>query len=186
MKTQPRDADTPPAYGVIDASHLDGSTTGQFHADFSSLDLDKSQSVSFPTTDLCLAYLKLLCAFEALKSKVGYSDGLWGIWDSRGTNSPDTAFNAEHRAGLAFKQREKRWAIYVARAVDRYEAWWKSFAPEMLAEADILVKGAHNATKHEGFTNSDDAIEWSEEMIPPIGECFIAAPVAGTVITIFN
>ncbi|KAK1638610.1 hypothetical protein BDP81DRAFT_392061 [Colletotrichum phormii] len=42
---------------------------------------------SFPTQDTCLAHLRLLTAFNRLKTETGYRDGLWNIWDVRADNN---------------------------------------------------------------------------------------------------
>ncbi|KAJ0276621.1 hypothetical protein COL940_008217 [Colletotrichum noveboracense] len=100
-----------------------------------------------PTTEAhCLAHLRLLYAFNRLKTETGYRNGLWNIFDSRA--GPQTSANnsknaaipdpAESNIDILVKLREKRWAVYVARAVSRYEAWWSSFVPDMLLEKDML------------------------------------------------
>ncbi|KAL9942838.1 hypothetical protein ACHAQF_005905 [Verticillium nonalfalfae] len=57
------------------------------------------------TSDACLAHLRLLFAFQVLKNEVGYTDGLWEIWDERAKGS------AQVLAAL----REKRWALGTSR-----------------------------------------------------------------------
>ncbi|KAJ0331855.1 hypothetical protein COL5a_002524 [Colletotrichum fioriniae] len=127
---------------------------------------------SFPTQDECLAHLRLLTAFDRLKTETGYRDGLWDIWDARaGTSTtstkhphtrnrdsnannseeyghkttkkapidPDTGSEPELDLDILIRLREKRWAIYLGRAVDRYAAWWRGFDPNMLLESDMLV-----------------------------------------------
>ncbi|ETS75765.1 hypothetical protein PFICI_12709 [Pestalotiopsis fici W106-1] len=169
MNSESRADDVPPAYGIIEAPNIGESTGSQLHIDFTSLDLEASNKASFPTADACLIHLRLLYAIEILKTKIGHTNGLWDIWDQLRTDSTSDASNAHHSNGsITAKLCEKRWAIYVARAVDRYEAWWKSFVPDMLKEADMLEKGTDKTTKYEGFTVLEDAIEWTAEMIPPI------------------
>lgn len=165
--------DIPPAYGAVEAPHSGEGVGTQLHFDFSRLDLESSDSLSCPATSTCLIHLKLLYAIEIHKNKIGHQDGLWGIWDKLGINSTGDGLNSGHGNGASSKRREKRWAIYVARAVDRYEAWWKSFVPDMITELDILGTGTNEATKYEDLTMSSDAIEWNAEMIPPIGESLL-------------
>jgi hypothetical protein len=123
-----------------------------------------SDATKTPQADACLAHLRLLYAFERLKSETGYQDGLWDIWDSR-AGGP-TASNA---ADILVKLREKRWAVYVARAVDRYEAWWKSFVPQMLKEKETMAGEGADQQRYEGFTENKPTI-WNEEMLPPLGK----------------
>ncbi|KAL0780689.1 hypothetical protein CaCOL14_002024 [Colletotrichum acutatum] len=127
---------------------------------------------SFPTQDACLAHLRLLTAFNRLKTETGYCDGLWDIWDARASTTttnymkhtdtrngddsgnsseehnhkterapidPDTGVDPELDLDILIRLREKRWAIYLGRAVDRYAAWWRTFTPNMLLESDMLV-----------------------------------------------
>ena len=117
-----------------------------------------------PQADTCLAHLRLLFAFEKLKTQTGYQDGLWDIWDSR-AGGP-TASNA---ADILVKLREKRWAVYVARAVDRYEAWWKSFVPHTLKEKETMGGESADRERYEGFTENKPII-WKEDMLPPLGK----------------
>lgn len=125
-------------------------------------------SLSLPTVatkvdeDTCLAHLKLLSAFYTLKEDVGYTDGLWAIYDSRA--APQTDSGPELGAELA-KLREKRWALYVARAVDRYKAWWNTFASDPLTLADMT----HDSPKYGDFTSSNEAMNWEPQPLPPLG-----------------
>lgn len=157
----------PPAYS--EAADVDVDNT----AAFSTLSLHDTPKD--PDADTCLAHSKLLFALQSLKEDVGYTDGLWDIWDSR----QDTLDPAAHRlpdadtattpdAGTKIKLsaiREKRWALYVARAVDRYEAWWSTFDTNFLREDDMkLASGAlyHN------FVSDKQYMTWDESMLPPL------------------
>ncbi|KAI9813014.1 MAG: hypothetical protein M1832_006405, partial [Thelocarpon impressellum] len=77
-----------------------------------------------PTVDQCIFHLKLLEAFHRLRQDVGHTDGLFGIHD-RLAQSLSSQTPEQHDVALA-QVREKRWAVYVARAVDRFESWWSS------------------------------------------------------------
>ncbi|KAM0319444.1 hypothetical protein ACHAPQ_010332 [Fusarium lateritium] len=132
-----------------------------------------------PDPNSCLAHLRLLFAFEALKEDIGYTDGLWGIWDTRADGNIEAKENGdviestydegytpdvEDKTKSLAKLREKRWAVFVARAVDRYEAWWNSFPRELtpLTEADMSILDAPSFDK---FTIEDNP-SWSE--LPPL------------------
>ncbi|KAG6369007.1 hypothetical protein INS49_003226 [Diaporthe citri] len=161
-------------------------------AAFSSLNI--SPTPQDPTVDTCLAHLKLLYALQSLKEDVGYTDGLWDIWDSRAdgqdsdidTELPDDLLppSAAEAVDLRGSQgekgrlapsdiqkirlskiREKRWALFVARAVDRYEAWWNVFPKTMLREADM---NDQSGAKYHHFVDETAYLRWTQDMLPPL------------------
>lgn len=145
-------------------------------AGFSNLYLDSKPKD--PDADTCLAHLKLLFAIQTLKEDIGYTDGLWNIWDSR----PDLDFGytadiyppgseirkltPEDKKKLSLaKIREKRWALFVARAVDRYEAWWSSLPRKALVETDMSdgQQGLYHS-----FVSEKHQYPWSREVLLPL------------------
>ena len=117
----------PPSYAEHDSSVPD--TT----AAFSNLTLNASHT---PTADQCIAHLKLLEAFHQLREDIALKDGLFGICD----NFADTKVTAQEKAELLVKIREKRWAVYVARAAKRFEKWWTEYVEpnaQMLKQTEI-------------------------------------------------
>lgn len=133
-----------------------------------------------PDVDTCLAHLKLLFAFQSLKEDIGYTDGLWNIWDNRadgtdidiekdiesGALPPNEKRTTEDDRKIRLsKIREKRWALYVARAVDRYEAWWSTFPSDMLQEKDMAL--ASGSLYHK-FVEEPKYMEWNLTMLPPL------------------
>jgi hypothetical protein len=152
----------PPAYSSAEGQSVTEGTLAETAAAFSSLNL--SQSSSEPTADACLAHLRVLFAFEELKTRIGLQDGLWDIWDSRAREAGANAKNV-----LAVL-REKRWAVFIARAVSRYEAWWQSFVPDMLKESDMTAADHETKERYLGFTASHPTV-WAADMLPPLGEC---------------
>lgn len=145
----------------------------------------------FPDVDTCLAHLKLLFAIQAMKEEVGYTDGLWNIWDTRADTDESLAsldeiapLGAPERPGgdaqqqaldkklaILSKLREKRWAIFLARAVDRYEAWWTSMQlpGAALTEADMLSPAS---SKYAYFVHlNEDLLAWNATNLPPLGKC---------------
>ncbi|OKL58634.1 hypothetical protein UA08_06124 [Talaromyces atroroseus] len=74
------------------------------------------------TQDQCILHLKLLAALADLRATVSAIDGLFGIYDSQAEK-----FDQRTRALVRIK--EKRWEIYVSRAVDRYAEWWTKVVP---------------------------------------------------------
>lgn len=81
-----------------------------------------------------LLHLRLLYTFRKLRLQIGSADGLFGIWNNR----LDTKFLSgdEREQGLA-KLKEKRWAIYLARAVHRYQIWWAAMGTDPLTEQHL-------------------------------------------------
>ncbi|KAK3393886.1 hypothetical protein B0H63DRAFT_387233 [Podospora didyma] len=135
-----------------------------------------------PANETCLAHLKLLFAIQSMKEDVGYTDGLWGLWDSivgplspvpvRSTDqSPDAERSPEEKMrdgqlALLSKVREKRWALFVARAVERYEVWWKMLPGRPLTERDMED---NSSEAYMNFTSAlADLVVWNESMLPPL------------------
>jgi hypothetical protein len=95
--------------------------------------LDLNSRPSKPSVDQCIAHLKLLEAFHQLREDIATSDGLFNISDVEATGS-------SKREEVLAKLREKRWAVYVARAADRFERWWTTAIPssqERLRQRDV-------------------------------------------------
>ncbi|KAH7126011.1 hypothetical protein EDB81DRAFT_698486 [Dactylonectria macrodidyma] len=154
----------PPAYDDDENEVIDEQQETELNEAFYALEL--SPSPTAPTVDTCLAHLKLLSAFEELKIKVGNTNGLWEIWDSRSINPSGGA--SVDPAEILVKLREKRWAVYVARAVDRYEAWWASFVPGMLRLASMMTTAEAGDDTYEGFPSQSKPINWTSETLPPL------------------
>lgn len=183
--------EAPPAYAAVQPPQNPPDAV-DITAAFSSLNI--SPTPQDPTVDTCLAHLKLLFALQSLKEDVGYTDGLWGIWDSRAggpdsdidTDLPDDSLPPSAAAAPDItgspgekgkippsdlqkirlsKIREKRWALFVARAVDRYEAWWNTFPKKMLREADM---NDQSGAKYHHFVDETAYLRWTQEMLPPL------------------
>lgn len=142
----------------------------------------------FPDADTCLAHLKLLFAIQGMKEEVGYTDGLWNIWDTRADDNatvsdladletasasasvPANGEVSNKKLAILSKIREKRWAIFLARAVDRYEAWWTSMQIPNggLTESDMHTP---RTDKYDLFVSSSkDLVRWDASNLPPLGE----------------
>ena len=141
---------------------------------------------NFPNADTCLAHLKLLFAIQAMKEEVGYTDGLWNIWDIRAdsveaSTDGDIADLAsasvtgsdevsKKKLAILSKLREKRWAVFLARAVDRYEAWWTSMQKPNggLTETDMHTP---RTEKYDLFVSAgNDLLTWDGSNLPPLGQ----------------
>lgn len=121
-----------------------------------------------PTThtisgDQCIAHLKLLWAFTQLRTAVSDTDGLFGIH-----NSQVEGFPQEESRSLALARiREKRWAVYTSRAVDRYAAWWlKSPFPseEPITTTDLRM------ARYSKVTEGLKQFQWQPQHLPPLGK----------------
>ncbi|KAI9847712.1 MAG: hypothetical protein M1837_001960 [Sclerophora amabilis] len=132
----------PPVY----SEHLPAPT-----ADIANLSL--SQASSFPTVDQCTAHLKLLKALAQLRHDVGYVENLFGISERMSDAGRGPTFDRE-----CAQIREKRWEVYVARAVDRFQRWWSLSSQStangkptgQLREADLDYHGVFEDTATNG------------------------------------
>ncbi|KAH7336629.1 hypothetical protein BKA65DRAFT_479516 [Rhexocercosporidium sp. MPI-PUGE-AT-0058] len=149
----------PPSYAAT--KNATGEFDNELDAGFSSLTIAEN-APEFPEADQCLAHLKLLSAFHTLKEDIGYADGIFGLYDAK----CDMATNRD--ASLA-KMREKRWALYVARAADRFQDWWLkvlcNMEPSVRLEGKDMSSGAANFTQ---FTKAGRGRLWTPEMLPPL------------------
>jgi hypothetical protein len=155
--------EAPPSYAVTDpVQPIDGPTAEQLSAAFSSLRLSDLPP-AFPTTDHCLAHLKLLSAFHALKEDVGYTDGLFNLWDAK-------CELLDNRDEALAKMREKRWVLYIARAVERFEDWWlKDLCNRENSKRLECKEMMANVLKFTDFTKRGRALHWTVSMLPPLG-----------------
>lgn len=115
--------------------------------------------------DTIFSHLKLLHAVQMLKEDIGYSNGLWNIWDAEALAMPK-ADEASKALALS-RLREKRWAIFVARAVDRYEAWWRTLPSDMLQQRDMA---SPDSPKFMAYMLGDQGMTWTADMLPPLGK----------------
>jgi len=157
--------EAPPSYSATDpvnAEPIDGPTAEQLSAAFSSLHLSDTPP-AFPDTEHCLAHLKLLSAFHALKEDIGYTDGLFNLYDAK-------CELLDNRDEALAKMREKRWVLYIARAVERFEDWWLQVLCNM--EQSKRLEGKEmvaNVLKFTDFTKRGRVHRWTTSMLPPIG-----------------
>lgn len=154
-----------PTYALTDplpAQPVDGPTAEALSAAFSSLQLSDTPP-SFPDTDTCLAHLKLLATFHALKEDVGYTDGLFNLWDAK------CELMANREESLA-KMREKRWVLFIARAVERFEDWWLQVLCNGEEAQRLECKEMRaNVLKFTEFRVRGRVQHWTTSMLPPVG-----------------
>lgn len=152
----PSEKQPPPAYSMNPSDNPSDLT-----AAFSSLNLNLASRT--PTPDQCIAHLKLLEVFHQLREDVATTDGLFGINDSLvPPNESET-----HHAEILRRIREKRWAVYVARAAARFEKWWQtSVEPGAVMIRQTELNGTLPLAVGEKGGHS-----WriSREHLPPLG-----------------
>ncbi|KAI1816891.1 hypothetical protein GGS20DRAFT_583087 [Poronia punctata] len=159
----------PPDYDTLfGTSTLSPEDLDELNSAFSSLNVPLVADTV--TEDTCLAHLKLLSTFQNLKETVGYADGLWAIYD----DYKDVVLEKENKKiGEEVKEkisvlREKRWALYVARATDRYESWWNTFPTSPLTEDEM----GQDSSKYTTFMATQPVAAnpkfWKSDMLPPL------------------
>lgn len=160
----PTNKEAPPSYAVDDpVSDTTGPSSEELNAAFAKLKLSDAP-VEFPTADQCLAHLKLLSVFHVLKEDVGYTDGLFNLWDAKFES-------VDGRDEALSKMREKRWALYIARAVERFEDWWLKVLfniekGKRLETKDMVSRNRNFAE----FTRRGRVQSWDTTMLPPMGK----------------
>ena len=162
----PRPKDAPPAYAETGpVGGPPGPSAEELNAAFSNLALPDVPP-AFPTADHCLAHLKLLNSFQALKEDIGYTDGLFGLRDER-----CEVLEGKERDEALAKTREKRWALYIARAVERFEVWWLKYL--CILEDSKRLEGKEMTStnlRYMAFTADGRPRKWTTAMLPPIGK----------------
>jgi len=123
---------------------------------------EKEPSSFLPTTDQCIIHLKLLACFHKLNVEVSGRDNLFGYPDVVVTNEE----TKKHQAGI----REKRWEVYVVRAVERFTRWWEILYNSKLGKFEEEIT-SHNAVKRaQEFDKAlDSGTLFSIDAMPPLG-----------------
>jgi hypothetical protein len=159
----------PPSYAA--SNPIPEPAVDDISASFGNLHIDVVPR-NFPDGNLAMAHLKLLEAFFLLKEDIGYTDGVFDLWDSRAPEGENPAGDdkaaANTRNEALSKIREKRWALYIARAVDRFETWWM----EVLCKNEkshMLTQTAMKTPAFELFPSSGNVKLWTANMLPPLG-----------------
>ncbi|KAJ5574301.1 uncharacterized protein N7459_008728 [Penicillium hispanicum] len=111
------------------------------------------------TRDQCVAHLKLLAVLADLRDAVSNDDGMFGLFDSDADRFPDSLNQARARI------REKRWAVYTARAVDRYTKWWFTCLP--MSRPCVTTTDMENPN-YEDIIDCETKILWGTENLPPL------------------
>ena len=156
----------PPQYDSEDIQGPPDITAG-----FSNLTL--SGHNSSPSRDQCIAHLKLLECFYRLRRTIGSTDGAFGICNAS-PRKIDDAVDLQDPELLTVLA-EKRWAIYVGRAVDRFQRWRDNIAPSRNA---VTVDECESGGALEGHMRQIvhlKTIRFDDHNIPPVGAYGIVA-----------
>ncbi|RGP81218.1 hypothetical protein FLONG3_600, partial [Fusarium longipes] len=172
----------PPAYDAVPDSQTQKLPDQDLGIEAPFTDLQIDPAPHDPEPNICLAHLRLLFAFESLKEDIGYSDGLFGIWDSRADGTIIVGENGdleelpfdrnstpdlEDKKQSLSKLREKRWSLFVARAVDRYEAWWNTLPQELpLLTVDAMYD--KDSPSFVQFVSGENPSWWDKKALPPL------------------
>jgi hypothetical protein len=158
-------AEEPPSYSERPVNEL----PPDFSTQFKNLNLKRTRAKK-PTEDQCIAHLKLLEAFYQLRHDVANTDGLFDIFEVTDSSSKDS--DAENH----IQAREKRWAIYVTRAVDRFEKWFDIIPASLRGRPScMLTCGEYEWSKdlHETPLQAAPLLGLTSDQLPPIGKSYI-------------
>lgn len=126
------------------------------------LNLGGTRTINNPVSaDQCVAHLKFLAVLADLRDSISGNDGLFGLFDSEAERFPASSNEANARI------REKRWAVYTARAVDRYNKWWFSCLP--VSHPHVTIQDLESR-EYETIVDSPTQVVWSPDNMPPIGK----------------
>lgn len=155
--SQPPPAYAPAAHGSDGSVALPDITAG-----FSNLKLADS-STEVPTIDHCIAHLKLLEAFHQLREDVALQDGRYGIKDEF-LGEPAASDTDPQRLQQLTQMREKRWAIFVAKAAHRFEKWWR-----VCVEPNATRMRMANREPVKDRLNGNKTLQFDSTNLPPLG-----------------
>ncbi|KAG8630990.1 hypothetical protein KVT40_000130 [Elsinoe batatas] len=114
----------------------------------------------------CIVHLKLLESFYQLRKKIAHHDGLFGIKNSMfdAAIPEDGTLRNELHALVA----ERRWAVYLTRAVDRFERWRESIAPRARYMQHFDIDKKDRITRMLDLSECDEHLVITVDHLPPI------------------
>lgn len=123
---------------------------------------EREPSSYLPTTDQCVIHLKLLACFYKLRMQISGRDNLFGYPDVVVTNEETKKFQASIR--------EKRWEVYVVRAVERFTRWWQTLYNSRLGRFEEEITGHNAVRKAQEFEKAlDSGTVFTIDAMPPLG-----------------
>lgn len=142
-----------------------------YTAGFATLRLVDEPSLDIPQFNEAIAHLKVLECFYRLKQHIGSTNGLFGIDNAKIVDIARicSLSNGETANDLLPKLAEKRWAIYVSRAVDRFHAWVSAIAPSehLPTIAEIERDGPAGLITHPSYVK-DKMAPIERANMPPV------------------
>lgn len=109
----------------------------------------------------CIAHLKFLAALSDLRDTVTSTSDLFGISDSNALE-----FESHFNEAWALVK-EKRWAVFTARAVARYTTWWNTCIP---ASRPRPTTHEISSAIVDDFTVCHTPLAWTPDELPPLGK----------------
>lgn len=158
----------PPPYAAEDPRASQNAQSSSSEARLWSLSLGQLQTANL-TVDECIAHLKLLSTFSELRATISASEGLFGLYESPFMNC-DAPEN--ERRNAAAQVREKRWAVYVARAASRFETWFLNSLVDGPGQSQgiVTIRDVEENPEYENFPKWSNRIRWTVDLLPPLGE----------------
>lgn len=88
-----------------------------------------------PNVSQAICHLKLLFAFQTHRNKISSTKGLFDIHDVVPEDTP-TGEDSISQAKLLLRSKipEKRWSVYITRAVVRFSVWWEALRKQKHAQ----------------------------------------------------
>lgn len=162
----------PPAYNdnTTSTAYNEDSAAESLAGRFVNLKLqDLVSDDDFPTPGQAIAHIELLVAFSNLRDEIMKNDGLFDLWNNDATAKTSVE-----------EIQEKRWAVFVTTAVDRFSVWWRALA--MIADGPTLT--VHDTRKFQRgaylkryYEERGKPMVQNRAELPPLGKFASGRPV---------
>ncbi|KAL4895138.1 hypothetical protein BDV59DRAFT_192076 [Aspergillus ambiguus] len=111
------------------------------------------------TRDQCIAHLKFLAVLADLRDTIGNTSGLFGLADA------DPRVFCEETNEAQIRIKEKRWAVYTTRAVERYTVWWNTCVDNRRPRT---TTGDLYSSDYGSMTTLKHPMDWQPNILPPL------------------
>jgi hypothetical protein len=150
----------PPDYQADD----DAVAPPDYTAGFANLSISDAPTSAIPSVEETIAHLKTLECFSRLRQSIASTDGLFGIENATIVDIARTSSLASGEGAdeLLPRLAEKRWAVYITRAVDRFDAWVSATVP-------VIPKPTMAELERDGATDQITKLSYVKTAMPPIG-----------------
>ena len=135
-----------------------------YTAGFANLSISDAPTSAIPSVEETIAHLKTLECFSRLRQSIASTDGLFGIENATIVDIARTSSLASGEGAdeLLPRLAEKRWAVYITRAVDRFDAWVSAAVP-------AISKPTMAEIERDGATDQITKPSYVKTAMPPIG-----------------